>query len=257
MSQVPSLRTRPARPSGLRRGGRRRTCLRVHKSASVSGCNVQQGEWSDENVPEIFQPGSSLSSSSALPSGMPQTTSDLTVRSESTGGAPDSVARLPIAIGKGVEGGTWQSKVSWKHERRDELHPQQTEILDRARFTLRWLRSPLKTTRSDSERCRNRSGAARARAFSDAIGFSRGQPKECALTLLLERPEGVARDPEGVVLVDPLALLDVLLPPSTHLAERGDLLVRVVREDCTRGRDQLGARRTREDKGIIRDVRWP
>ena len=60
-------------------------------------------------LPEIFHPGSSLSSLAATSAGMPTTTSDLIVLSERMGGAPASEAMGPMAMSKGVSGGAWQS----------------------------------------------------------------------------------------------------------------------------------------------------
>lgn len=51
--------------------------------------------------------------------------------------------------------------------------------------------------------------------------------------LLGQAEEGVARAPEGVLLVDPLALRDVLLPALAEAAERLDLGVARVLEEVT------------------------
>jgi hypothetical protein len=56
-------------------------------------------------LPEIFHPGSSSSSFSPTPDGIPTTTSDLMVRSEATRGAPGSEARGPMAAENGVSRG--------------------------------------------------------------------------------------------------------------------------------------------------------
>lgn len=56
-------------------------------------------------LPEIFHPGSSSSSFSPTPGGIPTTTSDLMVRNEATGGEPGSEARGPMATGNGVSSG--------------------------------------------------------------------------------------------------------------------------------------------------------
>ena len=56
-------------------------------------------------LPEIFHPGSSSSSFSPTPAGIPTTTSDLMVLREQIGGAPGSEAKGPIAMGKGVSRG--------------------------------------------------------------------------------------------------------------------------------------------------------
>lgn len=58
-----------------------------------------------------------------------------------------------------------------------------------------------------------------------------GEVEEEIGGLGLDVPEGVAGDPERVLLVDPLALGLVLLPALAHLLERGELVVGLAGEE--------------------------
>lgn len=126
----PFTRGRSSRPCGLRTVVRQHTfhCGRKERSSQLSrhifSNKVLQPRCATYL---IFHPSSSWSSLWASDPLIPTTTSDLIVRSEQTGGVPGSEARGPIATSKGVVGGAWQSYVSF-----------------------RWLRSPLKTTRSEA-----------------------------------------------------------------------------------------------------------
>lgn len=90
--------------------------------------------------PLIFHPGSASSNCSATSSPSspnPTTTSLLIVLKLATLGAPAELAMGPMATSNGVLAGAAQSYVN-----------------------LRWLRSPLKKTRSERDRWRKRSGAS-------------------------------------------------------------------------------------------------
>lgn len=115
------LRRRALRLFGLRRGGRQPAddlgqrksgrCRHNGDAEFIRSC-IKSKTLALTYLPEIFHPGSSSSSFSPTPPGIPTTTSDLMVRSEQTGGAPGSEASGPMAMLKGVSSGAWQSYVS-------------------------------------------------------------------------------------------------------------------------------------------------